>query len=97
MRRWLIRVSKCGNVLFHSRVQGVGFRYTARHIAGRFSVTGYVQNLPDGRVRLVVEGPAGEVDRFVGTLAAEMADYIHGQDEETQSVSGEFSNFEVRR
>jgi len=83
-------------VLYHGRVQGVGFRYTARHIAGRFRVTGYVQNLPDGRVRLVTEGAAAEVDRFLAALAAEMIDNIDGQNDETSPATGEFSDFEVR-
>ena len=38
------------------RVQGVGFRYTVRSLAVGFDVTGFVRNLPDGRVHLVVEG-----------------------------------------
>jgi acylphosphatase len=85
------------DVLFQGRVQGVGFRYTARQIAGRFRITGYVQNLPDGRVRLVTEGSPGEVDRFLAALAAEMADNIHGQQVDGGPASGEFLNFEVRR
>ena len=84
-------------VLFHGRVQGVGFRYTARHIAARHKVTGYVQNLPDGRVRLVAEGDREELDRFVRAVSAEMADYIGGQLDDISPASGEFSVFEVRR
>ena len=34
-------------VIFRGRVQGVGFRYTARRIAARYDVTGFVRNLPD--------------------------------------------------
>jgi acylphosphatase len=85
------------DVLYHGRVQGVGFRYTARHIAGRFRVTGFVQNLPDGRVRMVAEGAGAEVDRFVAAVAAEMAGYIHGQDDQTLPTTGEFCDFAVRR
>ncbi|MBL8829940.1 MAG: acylphosphatase, partial [Planctomycetaceae bacterium] len=43
-------------VLFHGRVQGVGFRVTTRSIAQRFAVTGWVRNLPDGSVELLAEG-----------------------------------------
>ena len=43
-------------VYFSGRVQGVGFRYTVRMVASRFAVTGFVKNLPDGRVQLVAEG-----------------------------------------
>ena len=44
---------------FSGRVQGVGFRYTSRNIAINYDVTGFVRNLPDGRVELVAEGPPG--------------------------------------
>jgi len=84
-------------MLFSGRVQGVGFRYTTRHIASRFRVTGYVQNLHDGRVRLIVEGNAAEVERFVTAVATEMAEYIHNQNDETLPATGEFPAFEVRR
>ncbi len=84
------------DVLFHGRVQGVGFRYTTRHIAARYRVTGYVQNLSDGRVRLVAEGEKSEIDRFLAAVTTEMADYIHGQDDETGAATGDFANFSVR-
>ncbi len=48
-------------LLMSGRVQGVGFRYTAKGVAQRFAVTGFVRNLSDGRVELVVEGDAAEV------------------------------------
>ena len=62
------RQSDVGNnseVYYAGRVQGVGFRYTVRSLAARFDVTGFVRNLPDGRVHLVVEGDAGEIDAFL--------------------------------
>ena len=43
-------------VVYTGRVHGVGFRFTARRIAGKVPVTGYVRNLPDGRVELLAEG-----------------------------------------
>ena len=45
------------------RVQGVGFRWFARDVAVREGVTGYVRNLPDGRVEALVEGDAESVTR----------------------------------
>src|SRR5207248_2933045 len=41
--------------LFSGRVQGVGFRYTVKNIALQHNISGYVRNLPDGRVELVME------------------------------------------
>ncbi|MBI2824237.1 MAG: acylphosphatase [Planctomycetia bacterium] len=83
-------------VLFDGRVQGVGFRYTARHVAGRFRVTGYVRNLADGRVQVVAEGEPAEVERFVQEVAAEMAGYIRGTQSRSLPATGEFHEFDVR-
>jgi acylphosphatase len=45
------------------RVQGVGFRYFTQDAALREGVTGWVRNLPDGRVEVLVEGDAEAVTR----------------------------------
>jgi acylphosphatase len=51
-------------VLVSGRVQGVYFRDTCRRVAQQHGVTGWVRNLPDGRVEAVFEGPADGV-RFL--------------------------------
>lgn len=83
-------------VLFSGRVQGVGFRYTARGIAERFAVVGYVRNLPDGRVQLVAEGEAGEIERFIQAVSDEMDRHISHVDATGSTASGEFANFSIR-
>ena len=45
------------------RVQGVGFRYYVHDVARHEGVTGYVRNLPDGRVETLVEGDIEAVTR----------------------------------
>jgi acylphosphatase len=52
-------------VLVSGRVQGVFFRDTCRRIAVEHGVTGWVRNLPDGRVEAVFEGPDDDVRRLV--------------------------------
>jgi acylphosphatase len=52
-------------VLVSGRVQGVFFRDTLRRLAEQQGVTGWVRNLPDGRVEAVLEGPAEDVGRLV--------------------------------
>ncbi len=85
------------HIRFQGRVQGVGFRYTAQKIAARRSLSGYVENLSDGTVRLVVEGEAAEVDIFLHELNEGMGRYIEQQITEEQPATGEFKDFSVRR
>ena len=77
-------------------VQGVGFRYTTRRIANRFAVTGYVRNLPDGRVRAVAEGRAAEVERFFGAVEAELGHFIRHKEQTIAAPTGEFGIFDIR-
>ncbi len=81
---------------YSGRVQGVGFRYTVRALAGRFSVTGFVKNLPDGRVQLVVEGSPDELDRFQASIDAELGHYVSDTRQTEGPAVGEFSCFEIR-
>jgi acylphosphatase len=81
---------------YSGRVQGVGFRYTVRHLAQGFRVTGFIRNLPDGRVQLVAEGPGDEIAAFMDVVADRMANYIHDVAIDVRPGTGEFSGFEIR-
>ncbi len=83
-------------VYFSGTVQGVGFRYTTHRVAARYDVTGFVRNLPDGRVELVAEGPAAEVRGLLDAIRAEMGHYIGDTQERTSTASGRFGQFEIR-
>jgi acylphosphatase len=50
------------------RVQGVGYRYFVRELATAAGLPGSATNLPDGRVEVVLEGPAEAVDRVLAQL-----------------------------
>ena len=82
-------------VLYRGRVQGVGFRYTARQIGQRHAVTGFVKNLPDGRVELIIEGPRDETQKTLDEIAEAMSDYIHDQQVQTGQPSGKYKSFDV--
>jgi acylphosphatase len=49
--------------LISGRVQGVGFRWFTKDAADREGATGWVKNLPDGRVEALVEGELEAVTR----------------------------------
>jgi len=54
--------------LVSGRVQGVGFRFFAQHQAEQLGVTGYVQNLPDGRVEVLASGSREQLAQFRSQL-----------------------------
>ena len=55
-------------IFYEGRVQGVGFRYCVRQLACGFEVSGWVRNLPDGRVELQACGDAEELAHFVEAI-----------------------------
>ena len=83
-------------VYFAGRVQGVGFRFTTVNVSRGFAVTGFVQNMPDGRVRLVAEGSREQVRAFLDAVAGELAGHIHSTDETSTVATGEFARFDTR-
>ena len=83
-------------ILYSGNVQGVGFRYTACRVARDFDVTGYVQNLPDGRVECIVEGEPKEISHFIESLTDRMDDYIHEASISNASPTGEYFEFGIR-
>ncbi len=58
------------HVFVNGEVQGLGFRQAIADKATEQGVTGWVRNLPDGRVEAVLEGPRDEVYRVVGLCRA---------------------------
>lgn len=55
-------------ILFDGEVQGVGFRYYARRAARRLRLLGFVENLEDGRVRIVCEGAREKIEELIESM-----------------------------
>jgi acylphosphatase len=81
---------------FSGHVQGVGFRYTAQHVARGYAVKGYVRNLPDGRVELVAEGEEKELDQLAEAIKRQMEQFIRRVDVSAGNATGEFTGFSIR-
>lgn len=82
--------------LFSGHVQGVGFRYTTHNIAQRHNVHGYVRNLRDGRVELVMEGDECEMEDVVHSLQNRMSGYVRNVESQIAPATGEFQQFCIR-
>jgi acylphosphatase len=86
------------HVFISGVVQGVGFRYWTRSQASKMGLTGWVRNLPNGRVEAVFEGPKEQVEKMVEKCRKGPA--WTGDNEvivEWEKVSQEFSGFEIRK
>src|SRR3954451_13944228 len=84
-------------VFYEGHVQGVGFRFTVRHIAKGFDLTGWVRNLPDGRVELQITGDEEEVRAFLDQVAqSELHSLIREQTENKLNEPIAARGFEIR-
>jgi acylphosphatase len=82
---------------FAGHVQGVGFRYQVRTAAMELPVKGFVRNLHDGRVELVVEARPADIEQLLAHIRDRMGDYIQHINSRVEAATGEFLDFEIRR
>lgn len=85
------------HLLVGGHVQGVMFRQSAREVAEELGVSGWVRNLADQRVELVIEGPPEDVGEMVdwcrhGPPAARVLDV----ELTAELPRGETGRFEIR-
>jgi acylphosphatase len=84
-------------VFYEGNVQGIGFRWSIRHIANGFDITGWVRNLSDGRVELQVNGEDNEVRAFLDAVAqSELRAHIRKQTESRLEKPVTARGFEIR-
>ena len=77
------------------RVQGVWYRESMRLEAVRLGVTGWVKNLPDGRVEAVISGPSERLDQLV-EWARRGPPLARVTGIDSEPTEGGFSTFEKR-
>ena len=86
------------HVYFSGHVQGIGFRYSVKQLTLEFEVTGWIKNLPDGRVEMVAEGKHYELETFQAAIPdAGLRRFIHETHSNWSEGTGEFKDFEIAR
>ena len=85
------------HLLIKGKVQGVFFRATAKKIADKLNLTGWIKNREDDDVEAMVTGSQQQLEEFInwckkGPEKAEVEDVIVTQEKETA-----FNDFEVIR
>ncbi len=83
------------HIVFHGRVQGVGFRYTAKYLARSLRLTGWVKNEWDGTVTLEIQGREALIQKLLVGLNSNQFITIEWLDTEEIPLEQE-SSFKVR-
>jgi acylphosphatase len=84
------------HLIVSGMVQGVGFRYHVHRSARRHLLTGWVKNLPDGRVETIAEGNEEALREFAKEVKkGSRFSRVDDVQVEWLSFSNQFSNFQM--
>ena len=83
-------------IIFHGRVQGVGFRYMAMHYASLLGLSGWVRNEPNGTVSMEAQGSESAITRLLEALNQRPYIYIEWMDTKELPLVQEERRFRIR-
>tara|TARA_Y100000287_G_C13906798_1_gene203331 strand:+ start:103 stop:372 length:270 start_codon:yes stop_codon:yes gene_type:complete len=82
---------------FKGRVQGVGFRWHTKEALHAFTVTGYVKNLSNGTVEILLEGRREEVVASMNAVEERMRGYWTSRDwEDFEGEESQWAEFSIQ-
>ena len=85
------------HIFVSGKVQGVFFRENTRKKAAEFGLSGFVRNLPNGKVEAVFEGEKEKIEKIIQWIkkGSETAQ-VENIEIDWQNSQGEFKNFKIR-
>ena len=84
-------------IRFEGRVQGVGFRMTVVMLARHHPVGGWVRNLPDGDVEMVVEGAERAIFAFLDEVrSSAVYRFVMNERVQWSAAIGDLKTLDVR-
>lgn len=84
------------HAVFEGLVQGVFFRANTQRCAEGLGLTGWVRNLPDGRVEAVFEGEEAKVRQAIEWCATKQPHaQVRSKEVELSEFKGEFEMFSI--
>lgn len=84
------------HLLFSGWVQGVGFRFEVMRLAEQLGLTGWVRNLPDGRVEAELQGEEGRIAYLVEAVGSIRRITVESVEEEAVPLVPGETDFDVR-
>ena len=91
-------MKKAVKIVVQGTVQGIFFRQFAKEHADNLGLTGFVRNLEDGDVEVIVEGEGGQIERL-GEFIRKGPEHsqIRNVKIEERKWSGDFKDFKILR
>lgn len=83
-------------VIFHGKVQGVGFRWTTLQFAAELPIKGYVRNLSDGTVELVASCHSEHLEQLLAKLKQNFGPGILAVNVSHQPTVVDYDDFRIR-
>ncbi|MCK5259943.1 MAG: acylphosphatase [Candidatus Omnitrophica bacterium] len=83
------------HITFSGTVQGVGFRFTVQRYAVGLGLKGWVKNLPNGSVGVLIEGPKQGIEELCRNIEDDFEGYIQNRDIQFIPVEEQFENFRI--
>ena len=84
-----------GHIFYSGMVQGVGFRYTVVRFTEGRPLTGWVRNLSDGRVEILVEGELPEIETLMKNIEGHLGRYIKDKKMSFLPAESRFKDFRI--
>ena len=79
------------------RVQGVGFRYFVKNNANQLNVVGYVKNLPDTRVKFLLQGDQAAITSLLQIINRGPSNSsVKSVELQVQDTDERYQNFSIR-
>ena len=89
-------MNKRTRLIVSGRVQGVFFRAETQSQALRLHLNGWVRNMSDGRVEILIEGDEGDVNRMIAWChKGPRLAVVENIDFFDESFKGEYKDFEI--
>ena len=83
------------HILYSGTVQGVGFRFMVQRYALSLDLTGWVKNLPNGSVEILVNGSKASIEKLCKMVEEYFQGHIRNNNIQFTSSDDEFKDFQI--
>lgn len=83
------------HILYSGIVQGVGFRFTVQRQAQNLNLNGWVKNLSNGSVEILVQGPKESIETLCQRVEMHFGNNISGKEIQYQQAEHEMTDFQI--